>query len=305
MKTPYRSPFIGGILKAIGFLMIICGAVGIPLFGDTLEGLGWLVAIIIMLSGVAIYYVAARLGSLPAGELLATDKRAPIVFVRSFEDEQGDYTISGYHKSLKSMNKAGLTDNNVWGPGFQLQFNTLLESIGPYIAIGRPGEDLAGIGAARVYVSDDEWQAKIMDYFQASQMIIMRTGKTKGLRWELEKIVQMQKPTSLLLMLPHTESDYQAFCVWANAVLPQPLPVDKPEGRFLLLKHDWTPEILPTQRFLFSTLEPFFNQNGIQKADIRLSYFLKYDSWLNYIVGFTVLAVAGLVLYYIVQWLNL
>lgn len=84
MKTPYRSPFIGSILKIISFLMILLGAVGVPLLATALGGFGWLAAILAMLSGIALYYFAARLDSLPADELPARDKRAPIVFVRSF-----------------------------------------------------------------------------------------------------------------------------------------------------------------------------------------------------------------------------
>lgn len=301
IETPYRNPALGKSLKIIGFLMIVLGAAGIPVFGSALDGLGWIVAIVIMMLGVAIYLYASRLGSVSAGDLLAKDKRAPIVFVRSFQDEQDDYSLTGYNKSLKSMDTDALSNNNVWGPGFQLQFNTLLESIGPYIAIGRPGENLAGIGAARVYVSDDDWQDKILEYFHRSQMVIMRAGKTQGLHWELEQLVEMQKPQNILLILPHTQADYQEFRQWANDVLPKPLPADKPDARFLLFRQDWTPQPLTPQRFLFNTLEPFFKQNQIERKDIRLSYFLKYDSWLNYLVGISVLIAAGLGLYFIAQ----
>ena len=33
-----------------------------------------------------------------------------------------------------------------------------LGGVGPVLAIGRPGEKLAHLGAARLYVSDDDWQ---------------------------------------------------------------------------------------------------------------------------------------------------
>jgi hypothetical protein len=41
------------------------------------------------------------------------------------------------------------------------QLAMVMNEIGPFIAIGRPGEQWPELGAARMYVGDDEWQATI------------------------------------------------------------------------------------------------------------------------------------------------
>ena len=39
----------------------------------------------------------------------------------------------------------------------------ILEHVGPVVAVGKPGEPLPELGAARLYVSHDEWQGKVHD----------------------------------------------------------------------------------------------------------------------------------------------
>ena len=59
--------------------------------------------------------------------------------------------------------------------------------MGPVIAIGKPGEPLPELGAARLYVGDADWKAKVTDMMARSRLVIIRTGSTPNLEWEIEQ----------------------------------------------------------------------------------------------------------------------
>src|SRR5436305_1611609 len=44
--------------------------------------------------------------------------------------------------------------------------------VGPVIAIGRPGEELAEPGAARMYVGDDDWQVMVTDLGSVRKLVL-------------------------------------------------------------------------------------------------------------------------------------
>ena len=78
------------------------------------------------------------------------DNRPPILLLRSFRDDETRVLLSGWSASP-------------WGT------NTTLEELvvdclaghGPVVAIGRPGEALPPLGAAREYVDHGSWQQRV------------------------------------------------------------------------------------------------------------------------------------------------
>jgi hypothetical protein len=70
------------------------------------------------------------------------------------------------------------------------------------VAIGRPGEALPQLGAARTYASDAEWRAKVLAIMAASRLIAVIVGATPGLGWELGQIVERGWTDKLLLVIP-------------------------------------------------------------------------------------------------------
>ena len=63
----------------------------------------------------------------------------------------------------------------------------IVTRVGPVIAIGKPGEPLPELGAARLYVGDADWKAKVIDMMARSRLVIIRTGSTPNLEWEIEQ----------------------------------------------------------------------------------------------------------------------
>ena len=67
------------------------------------------------------------------------------------------------------------------------ELEEVLNRVGPVIAIGKPGEPLPELGAARLYVSDADWKAKVTDMIARSRLVVIRTGSTPNLQWEIEQ----------------------------------------------------------------------------------------------------------------------
>ena len=209
-----------------------------------------------------------------ADDVLAKDTRAPILYLRSFDDEEQDNHPSAI-LNARHTNIAGSTP--AWAPREQDALAAVLARIGPYVAIGKPGELLPELGAARTYVSDAAWQAKIQEWLERAHLVILRAGATQGLRWELSELVRRIDPRRVLVILPTSPEHYSAFTKWANVVLPQKLPASQPEERLVCFDETWRSRTLPPRTGITKTLKPFFAQNGIELRSSFFKDFLEHN----------------------------
>jgi hypothetical protein len=130
-----------------------------------------------------------------AATLLEADERAPIVLLRSFQDDE---------KSVKRRNV--LARLLFWGFGGRIRLEQAiageLSRFGPFVAIGEPGERLPDLGAARAYFSNDEWQAAVLDWIGRARTIVIIGGMTRWVTWELRQVIASGKLDHLVLLLP-------------------------------------------------------------------------------------------------------
>jgi hypothetical protein len=145
-----------------------------------------------------------------ASAILQHDRRKPTILLRSFADDES--------KSFWSLRGLGGDDPLVF-----LKFNALLTSArdlaagvnrlervfewnlpghGPLVAIGEPGELGPELGAARVYVANDEWQERVLTWLKQSSLIALIAPRSSGAKWELQKIFSMGLHRKLLLVFP-------------------------------------------------------------------------------------------------------
>lgn len=260
-----RSPAKAAALKFAGVIILIGGVlVGFvnPLF-----------AII----PVYVAYLLLRRGkkhTVKAGEaVLKDDDRPPVVYLRSFKDEEVASSVFHRFKNLPASDKTWLAPT-VPNNGVQEQdaLGYVFRKIGPYIALGKPGEQVPELGSSKLYVSNDEWQNTIRAFFGKSKLVIFKAGITESLKWELAQIVHTVNPRKVLMIMPVKEADYLGFVQWANSIMPQPFGQDPPSGRLVKFDADWAPTYLPQGRTLTGSLAPFLEQNGIS---IRESYWEK------------------------------
>jgi hypothetical protein len=195
---------------------------------------------------------------------LRNDHRAPVVYLRSFKDEETESSVVHRFNKLASSDKTWLAAT-VPNNGIQEQdaLGYVFRKIGPYIALGRPGEELPELGSSKLYASNSEWQDTIRDFLDKCRLVVFRAGVTESLRWELAEIVRTVIPKKLLMILPVAEGDYLSFIQWANAIMPKQFPQEFPSSRLVKFEDAWTPCYLAQGRTLTESLAPFFEQNGI------------------------------------------
>jgi hypothetical protein len=111
-----------------------------------------------------------------AKRALATDRRRPVLLLRSFSDGAAHMVEAAIGRAVA----AG----------------------GPFIAIGVPGEAAPDGRAYRTYLSDDEWQSAVLRWIGESQLIVVVLGTTKWVRWEVDNIRAQEQLGKTLLMVP-------------------------------------------------------------------------------------------------------
>lgn len=129
-----------------------------------------------------ILYLKKRSRLKTVEEIIENDHRPPVLFLRSFETENKRVKIP--FKNFFSS-----TFRNFIGYTFDEYLEKdVTKMLGPFIALGRPGDYLPMPGAARSYVHDENWQETITGYCEKASVIIFLESMTEGDKWELEHI---------------------------------------------------------------------------------------------------------------------
>lgn len=226
-------------IGVISFLTIQSGDVIYGLIPRILLGA---IALSISTLGILIYKRGQKHLTATASETMARDKRLPVLYLRSFKADS-------------------MTSQPLGAPQFPVQIATeeeeiasIMNEVGPFIAIGKPGEKLPELGASRMYTSGDEWQDTVTDLMSRSQLVALRAGETRGFWWEVQQAVKLVDPQKILILIPFDEKQYEAFRRKANEYFRRPLPSYAGSRRrygnlslrgIVYFESDWTPRFLP------------------------------------------------------------
>lgn len=178
-------------------LLFLAAAIGVLVGQFWLPPLNFaLNALIAVIIGAAVFialFRAKQYLQISADSLLGKDKRAPILFLRSFSDDPKVNAAAGIsHEGL-----AQLIDFSV-----ETRLANHFMGFGPFIAVGSPKEAVPQIGAARVKLSDDEWQAAVTNWMERSSVIVMYAGTTHWVGWELKRIIEGGFTDKLIILFP-------------------------------------------------------------------------------------------------------
>ncbi len=210
--------------------------------------------------------------------VMKKDTRAPVLYLRSFNDEVEDRSLTKYfnNASVSSKKDLSLTTPSI---GFREQdaLSYVFRKVGPYIALGKPGEKIPELGSSKIYVPDEAWQNTIRDFFEKSKLIIFRAGKTEGLKWELRELVQTVKPQKIIMLLPVKDEDYLSFIQWANVIMPTAFQPEYPSSRMIIFDEKWRPSCLTQDQTLSKSFSPFLAQNGISVKETFWEKFLEHN----------------------------
>ncbi len=119
--------------------------------------------------------------ALSADDAMRLNARAPVLYLRSFRDDgqalpagAGRWDPSRLLGRLLSITSA------------EQELTYILRRVGPVIAIGKPGEPLPELGAARLYVDHAQWQQTVRQLLQRAALVVVRVGASAGVQWEVE-----------------------------------------------------------------------------------------------------------------------
>jgi len=202
LSGPPRRQHLGLFLIVLGLCLLILGLVAptavIMIFDmDYDETLAFVVAIPFVVGiygGAQLIGWGRRLRAFPAEQQLVSDQRSPVLFLRSFDDDDlldptprmiplGDMFPRRYEESLAKP----------------------LEKIGPMISIGRPGNKLSMLGGFRLFVSDQNWKEAVEHLRKHSAAVVLMVGRTEGLWWEIESSLKSVPHQRLLFFFPFVE----------------------------------------------------------------------------------------------------
>ncbi|MCI0538387.1 MAG: hypothetical protein L0Z50_24530, partial [Verrucomicrobiales bacterium] len=165
---------------------------------DWPEEFGWLglMTFGFVIGSLHLFTRAKRWASLPLATARAIDFRHPILLLRSFQDDITPITrTTDSYASIR-----GLIVPTMWT--LEETIERALAPHGPLIAIGRPGEPIPPAGAAREYVSNDGWRARITDYIHEARLVVVILGKTEGLEFEYRALMDLGALEKLVVVFP-------------------------------------------------------------------------------------------------------
>jgi hypothetical protein len=129
-----------------------------------------------------------RYFQIDAKALLRVDSRPPILFLRSFEDEEKlNFIQSG----------RALFDYSL-----ETRLSRHFIHFGPFIALGSPQEELPQLGAARIFLPPDQWQIRVRQWMGSSQVVLMYAGNTYWVNWELAMLARRDRLHKVILLVP-------------------------------------------------------------------------------------------------------
>ncbi|WP_052685208.1 hypothetical protein [Lentzea aerocolonigenes] len=235
------------VVSAFGYTFMIGGFFAVVAATRANE-LPWAARGIILAGGVVALPIAYFVlkysrprSATSAAQTLRADWREPVLYLRGFGDDPEAAVVD----ELPGMLSTGLLSIH----SREEHLIGALRAFGPVVAVGRPGEQLPHLGAARFYLPGDDWQSGVLQLMELSQLIVLRLGDGDGVWWEVDQ-AKTQPPRKLVLLIPGGRPD---LAERLDAHLPKPAQIVAVPGKWtshvVVFEKDWTPRVQPVGPF--------------------------------------------------------
>lgn len=154
-------------------------------------------------------------------ELLAWDRRAPIVYLRRFEGE--DPPLPALRK-LSSLGKAA----NPGGTEPLENLAQMLDAAGPVVGLGRPGEKEIAHRIWRLYTPDEHWRSAVGHLIGKAKAVFMCHGKGPVIDWELSEALAARLPAVIVLVRDLTRETVRDEKAARSAMPPRIKALQRP-----------------------------------------------------------------------------
>lgn len=324
-RPPSRQPWRGLITSALGWIICFYGRWGLirvallsiyvfvtwPILrltellpADSLADLACpiiavfifaLPSVVVPLFGLELLERGRRMREKDAISVLAKDHRAPVIYLRSFEDEDLiDPKMPSLFDFLRSL---------FLPKRYEPTLIKTLRRLGPVICIGKPGETYPEIGAARLYVSDSDWQVAVRYFLTQAAAVVVTVGRTEALWWEIHTVLSTLPLERILFFFPYSDKPrfrrsllrkylafllpailtkkilgrmeldrqerYKIFRERAPSLLPMDLPHDIGAALFIDFSQDGAPRLLQTKRAIYAAIMWRFSKASWTQANLR------------------------------------
>lgn len=214
---PRRSGRISGkrrprlILIALGIALIAFGVFAVVLtfvaghnMGDAFLLLGLLICL-----GISAILLGRRAASTKSvEEVISSDPRAPVLYLRPFRQEQFTFIRGKKSQLAPYMSLAKrlfMSSDRNRDPEVNVRFEEYLQAalnkrIGPFVALGNPEDYVPLEGAARTYARDAEWMQHVERLVAGCSCIVAEIGISRNLSWEMNYLRQNGFQQKLFIM---------------------------------------------------------------------------------------------------------
>lgn len=150
-------------------------------------------------------YYRKRASAPVLDEAVATDPRAPVLYLRAFYQESTPFTWCP-KKEMAGYTHSPMTEQ-AWGRTFPVTFDQYLggrfvQELGPFIALGNPEDVLPPEGATRGYAADSDWQRHFLSFARAAVAFVMEPSYSSNLSWEIAAIQGYSWQGKLFIIIP-------------------------------------------------------------------------------------------------------
>ncbi len=256
---PIRSKFGGAALMVASPILAILAFWLIVSLTDRFSFL-LLGGIFVAMGGSWGFDLGRRMRLADGWTVMQRDLRPPVVYLRPFfEDERQIYDgpVGARHGGVGSG--ASVKRN----ASHEREIARALHRVGPLVAIGKPGDSVAPLGAARVYVGDDVWQETVLALIKRAAIVILQPEATQGTWWELNAVAATTDWRRVLMLVPDPTLrplGYGRIRQLTAQVLPMPLPEEIGKCDAFMFNAGGAPVPIALSTAPERALEPFLTQ---------------------------------------------
>jgi hypothetical protein len=267
VRQPVRTKIGGVALMVAGVAVALYGFIKLNLFIRVLQDLferddqaSFFEALGLVMLAYAGILFGRHLCAPDAKDVMARDSRPPILFLRPFAEDRRVVQSSpvgareGGERTKKSTKDSDIEPMLV----------RMFKPVGPFVAVGRPGEGLAHLGAARLYVSHEEWMNTVQDLVHRAAAVVLQPEFSSGTLWEVQLVVKAVDLQRLLLIVPGPHLRPLRFIRVCELVqerfgITLPTVEDCPPCDAFYFEHGKTPIPLRLDKQILDTAKPFLD----------------------------------------------
>jgi hypothetical protein len=194
MLVDHTGPFILGWYDTFGVVLFTIVTTSVVQFSLILLLL-FIAVTVFRVIGNAGLRMSRRFMRVSLEQAQAADKRRPVLFLRSFQNDAVvlaappsgfTYKLFGYADRKKTLDELLLEEGTTFGP---------------VVALGNPNDAVPPYGAVRGYAKHSDWQKMVSDLMDAAAAIVICVDETPSLWWEIDHVNRKAYLTKTLLLL--------------------------------------------------------------------------------------------------------